>query len=163
MENRKIDQIGEKLNVNSSEIKPRKSQNWFKKHSFWMIHATNFVLSSLMGIIFGLTVLNNPEIHAGHYPYINDNSHKANFGVIYINMVNGIITIPPRKYFNLGRIMRIGIAILNFIVSLTFSHFIYNSMISLLPPKPQGMEIMYSVYKSPTRSNIENKKISMKN
>ena len=163
MKNSKIDDIGKKLDVNSSEIQPKISKNWLKKYSFWMINATNFVLSSLMGLIFGLTLLNNPEAHLGHYPYINDNKFKTYLGVISINLVNGIITIPQKKYSNLNRMIRIGIVILNFIVSLTISQVIYTSLISLLPPNPQGLEIMYNVYKPPTRRNIQNKEISIKN
>ena len=85
MNNKKIDEIGEKLNINSSEINPRQSPNWFKKHSFRMIHATNFVLSCLMGLIFGLTY---PYAFTGSYPYYNPNHDKTSSSVLSINMVN---------------------------------------------------------------------------
>ena len=156
MKKSKIDEIGAKLDVNSLGIEARKYPNWFKKHSYWMIHATNFVLSSFLGLILGLTVLNNPNVNAGSYPYINNNKIKTSWGVISINLVNGIITIPQRKYFNLGRMMRIGIAILNLIVSFTISQVIYGSLISLLPSAPINEAILYSVYKSPTINNIQN-------
>lgn len=164
MNNKKIDEIGEKLNVNSSEIEPTKSPNWFKKNSLWMIHTTNFVLSSLMGLIFGLISLNDPYMITGTYPYmhINSNRYKAFWGVISINLVNGIITIPQKRYFNLGRMIRIGIFILNFIVSLTLSHFIYNSLISLIPPQSLGYTPLYSVYKSPAVIIDQNTKLTRK-
>lgn len=163
MDNKKIDEIGDKLNVNSPDIESRKSQHWFKKHSFWMMHATNFVLSGLMGLIFSLLLLNDPSMNAGSYPYIDDNKHKTTWGVLSINLMNGIITIPQKKYFNLGRMIRIGIVILNFIVSFAISQFIFDSIISLLPPKPIGISLLYGVYKSPAAKNIQNKKLEMKN
>ena len=178
MNREKIDEIGQKLNVNSSVIKPRKSPNCFKKHSFWMIHVTNLILSSLMGLIFGLNLINDPYVHAGSYPYITDYRHKTLWSVLTINTVNGIITIPQKKKFNLERIaenltfrfiltliVRIGIVILNFIVSLTISVLIFNTFIPLLRPSPINVTeaIMYNVYKSPAVNYIQNKKIPMKN
>ena len=162
MNNEKIDEICEKLNINSSEIDPRKSQNWFRKHSFGMIHATNFVLSSLMGLIFGLNLINDPYVNAGSYPYIHLNQHKTSFGVLSINIVNGIITIPQKKYFDLGRVMRIVIVILNFIVSIALSQVIFNSIIPLLPPAPLNESILYNVYKSPAQIMSQNKKGTIK-
>ena len=115
MDNKKIDEIDKKLNLNSSEIESRKSQNWSQKHSFWMIHAINLVLSSVIGLIFGLIKMKDP--------YNAPNFLMAPWIVLSINIVNGIITIlPQKKYFNLNRMVRIGIVILNFIVS--FASFI---------------------------------------
>ena len=163
MNHAKIDYIGKKLNVNSSEIEPRKSQNWFQRYSFWMIQVTNFVLSSLMGVIFGLNLIYAPYLNTGSYPYIHLNQHKTSFGVLSINIVNGIITIPQKKYFDLGRVMRIVIVILNFIVSIALSQVIFNSIIPLLPPAPLNESILYNVYKSPREIKVQKKLIDMKN
>lgn len=158
MNNEKIDKIGQKLDVNSSEIGHRKSHNWLKKLSFWTIHATNFVLSSLIGLNFGLT-----ESHFPGYPYFQYFNYRTALGVIKINMVNGIITIlPPKKYYNLKRMVRIGIFILNLIISFAISHVIFYS-IWLKKPAPIDEGILYSVYKSSDVINIQNKKIIMKN
>ena len=161
MDNKKIDKIGEKLNVNSSVIKPTKSPNCFKKHSFWMIHTTSFVLSSLMGLFFGLSVKNSSF---PNYPFaIEVNKTQTSWGVISINTVNGIITIPQKRYFNLGRMMRFGIAILSFLVSFAISHAIYDSIISSIPPSgSSGLAIAYNVYKSPLVNVIQNQKVFTK-
>ncbi|MBA7580978.1 hypothetical protein ES708_22877 [subsurface metagenome] len=104
MDNKKIDEIGDKLNVNSSEIETRKSPNWFKRNSFWIVIATNFILSILVGITFGI-------IEKSNYPYTYTNkfSTYSLLGVSSINITNGVYTIPKRKYFNLNHIKRIGI------------------------------------------------------
>ena len=131
MDNEKIDEIGEKLNVNSSEIEPSKSPNWFKKFSFWMINATNFVLSGLIGLNCGLT---EPHFPGSGYPYAYIFIFKTALRVIGINLVNGIITIlPNRKYFNINRMMRIGLVIVNFIVSFVISLVIFYSFWSIKP------------------------------
>ena len=154
IDNKKIDDIGEKLNVNSSEINLSKSPNWFKKHILWMINGTNFILSSLLGIIFGLTS-SFPS-----YPYtcIFD-MYKMNCGILSINIVNGIITIiPSRKNFNLNRIVRIGIVFLNLIVSITISNIIFFLIISKLTPSQNNLTeaVLYNVYKSPAIIKIQN-------
>ena len=159
MDNEKIDEIGEKLDVNSSEIKPRKSQNWFKKHSFWMIHATNFVLSFLLGLIFGLIFLNSYR-NASAYPYKKDEVkplvNEALWGIISINIVNGIITIPQKKNSNLNRMVRIGIFILNFIVSFSISQiFLFYYVSKFLSPRSINFVIAYNAYKSPSVNNIQ--------
>ena len=155
MDNKKIDEIGEKLNVNSSEIQPRKSPNWFKKHSFWILNTTNFVLSSLMGIFFGVIDRNT---YLSNYPYIFTNEYSifSIFGVSSINIVNGIYTIPKRRYFNLNQIMRIGIYIINLIISFAVSTILFQSLGSY------GVAIKYGVYKSHAKSNIQNQKVSTK-
>ena len=163
MDKEKIDEIGEKLNVNSSEIEPRKSQNWFKKHSFWMIQVSNFFLSSLMGLIFSLTLLNVP--YTG-YPYSDSyseqNAFRTKWGVLSINIMNGIITIPPKRFSNLNRIVRIIIVLLNFIVSFALSRVIFQHIIMLRPPK-YNFVVAYSVYKSPVGIKIQKKIIDTKN
>ncbi len=138
MENNKIDEIGEKLNVNSFEIRPRKSSNWFNKHSFWMINAINFILSILVGVTFGL-------MEKSYYPYTY--SYKFSsfslLGVSSINIANGVYTIPKRKYFNLNQIKRIGIYIMNLIISFAVYRIIYQSLASY------GAAVRYNVYKFP--------------
>ena len=132
MDNKKIDEIGKKLDVNSSEINPKKSTNWFKKHSFWMIHSVSFVLSSLMGLFFGLHILDNWE-EAVFYPYYIDRIKRNTIGgVVSINILNGIITIIPKTRDNkLNRIVRSGIVILNFIFSLTITLIIFLNILLL--------------------------------
>ena len=155
MNNKKIDDIGEKLNVNSSEIKPRNSPNWFKKHSFWIVNVTNFILSILVGITFGILENSN---YLSNYPYTN--SYKFStyslLGVSSINIANGVYTIPKRKYFNLNQILRIGVYIINLIISFAVYRIIYQSF------DTYGAAIKYGVYKSHAKSNIQNQKVSTK-
>ena len=167
MNNKKIDEIGEKLNVNSSEIKPKKFPNWFKKHSFWMIQVINFFLSILMSLFFGLTLLNVPYNNRTGYPYSDSyseqNALRTTWGVLSINILNGIITIPTKRFSNLNRIVRIVITILNFIVSLAISHYIFRYIDMLRPPKFIHISILYNVYKSPVGIKIQKKIIDTKN
>ena len=156
MDREKIDEIGEKLGVNSLDIERRNSQNWIKNYSFWTINGISFVLSSLMGLIVGLSRKQRGTVG---YPYSNYDPFK-NFiitGVHTINIFTGILTVlPKRKYSNFSRIVRIGIAFLNLIFSLTISLVIYNFLISLIPPLSIDEAILYSVYKSPAKGNIQN-------
>lgn len=158
MNREKIDEIGQKLNVDSSGIEPRKSLNWFKKHSFWTINGISFVLSSLMGLIVGLSRKQRGTVG---YPYSNYDPFKNLIitGVHTINIFTGILTVlPKRKYSNLSRMVRIGIAILNLIFSLTISLVIYNFLISLIPPLSIDEAILYNVYKSPALNTIKTMK-----
>ena len=142
MDNEKIDEIGEKLNVNSLEIK-KKPLKRFNKFSFWIIHSTNFFLSILVGVTFGI-------IGKSNYPYQSTNKISAYslIGVSSINIANGVYTIPKRKYFKLNQFMRIGIYIINLIISFAVSMFLFQSLGSY------GAAVRYGVYKSPTKSNI---------
>ena len=153
MNNRKIDEIGEKLNVNSSEIKSNESPNWFKKHSFWIANATTFILSILFGIISGVIFEN---IYLSNYPYTYSYSYKPRtyglLGISSINIANGVYTIPKRKYFNLNQILRIGVYIINLIISFAVYRIIYQSF------DTYGAAIKYGVYKSHAKSNIQNQK-----
>ena len=159
MENKKIDEIGEKLDVSSSVIKLKKSPKRFKKLSFWMIHFTNFVLSSLMGLIVGLNAM---KYDPPNYPY-NTYNDIVHFRVLSINAVNGIITIlPKKKIFNLNRMGRIWIAFLNYIISLTISLVIYNYIILAPPPPTLTIVPAYSAYKSPVGIKIQKKIIDTK-
>ena len=155
MDNKKIDEIGEKLNINSSEIKPIKSPNWFKKYSFWKMQTINFVLSNLFGIFFGLI---DRITYLSNYPYFYTNYYTtfSILGVSSINIANGVYTIPKRKYFNLNQTKRIGIYIINLIISFTVSIILFQSLGSY------GVAIKYGVYKSPVKSNIQNHKVSTK-
>ena len=147
MNKEKIDEIGQKLNVNSSDIKPMKSQNSFKKHSFWIANAITFILSTIFGIISGVI---DKNFYLSNYPYISPDyfSLFSLLGVSSINIANGVYTIPKRKYFNLNQIMRIGIYVINLIISFAVYRIIYQSF------GPYSAAIKYGVYKSPTKSNI---------
>ena len=152
MENNIFIEFGKKLNVEPSEIDPKKSSNWFKKYLFWMINALNLVLSSLLGLIIGL---NEKEDGPPSYPYRSAHSDRIYLGVGAINIVNGIISLlPQRNYSNKNQIVRIGIVFLNLIVSLTISHVIYASILSIPPPPFFNIVPAYSVYKSPATNNI---------
>ena len=155
MNKEKIDEISQKLNVNSSEIKPMKSQNWFKKYSFWIANATTFILSIIFGIISGVI---DKNIYFSNYPYISPDyfSPFSILSVSSINIANGVYTIPKRKNFNLNQIMRIGIYIINLIISFAVSTILFKSLGSY------GVAIKYGVYKSHAKSNIQNQKVSTK-
>lgn len=155
MNNEKIDEIAEKLNVNSPEIVQKKYQKWFKKHSFWKIQTTNFVLSNLFGIFFGVL---DRITYLSNYPYIYTNYYTtiSILGISSINIANGVYTIPKRKYFNLNQTKRIGIYIINLIISFAVSMILFQSLGSY------GVAIKYGVYKSPVKSNIQNQKVSTK-
>ena len=152
---KKIDEIGEKLNVNSSKIEPRKTPNWFKKHSFWIANATTSILSILVGITFGLIETSD---YISNYPYTYPNKFGPHsfYGVASINIVNGIYTIPKRKYFNLNQIARIGIYIINLIISFAIYWISYQSLGSY------SNAIAYNVYKSPTQIIFQNKEVTRK-
>ena len=150
MDNEKIDEIGEKLNVNSSEIEPGKSQNLFKKLSFWIANAINFILSIIFGIISGVI---DKNIYFSNYPYISPDyfSPFSLLSISSINIANGVYTIPKRKYFNLNQIKRIGIYVINLIISVAVYRIIYQSF------GPYSAAIKYGVYKSPAEKYIQNK------
>ena len=152
MDNEKIDKIGEKLNVNSSEIKPMKSQNSFKKHSFWIANATTFILSIIFGIISGVI---DKNIYFSNYPYISPDyfSPFSILSVSSINIANGVYTIPKRKYFKLNQMKRIGIYIINLIISFAVSTILFQSFGSI------SNSIAYNVYKSPAQIMIQNKEV----
>ena len=156
MDNNKIDEIGEKLNVNSSEIEKKKSLKWFKRYSFWIVNAINFILSILLGIILGVI---DKNIYLSNYPYTNANkfSTYSFLGVTSINIANGVYTIPKRKYFNLNQIKRIGIYIINLVISFAVYRIFYQSFNSY------GVAIKYGVYKSPTNINNQYENINTKN
>ncbi|QEE16166.1 hypothetical protein DSAG12_01995 [Promethearchaeum syntrophicum] len=141
MDKKKIEKIGEKLNINSSEIEPKNSQNRLIKHLFWKIQVSNFVLSNLYGIFFGVI---DRITYLSNYPYIYTNYYStfSILGVSSINIANGIYTIPKRKNFNLNQIMRIGIYIINLIISFAVSRLLFLSIGSF------GIAIKYGVYDS---------------
>ena len=152
MNNKKIDDIGQKLNVNSSEIEPRISPKRFKKHSFWIANATTSILSILAGIIFGIIETRD---YLSNYPYTDPYKFGPHsfYGVFSINIANGVYTIPKRKYFYLSQIKRIGIYIINLIISFATYWVFYRLLGSY------GNAIAYNVYKSPAQIMIQNKKV----
>ena len=141
MENRKIDEIGEKLNVNSSEIEPTKSPNWFKKYSFWIVNALNIILSSTIGIIFGVF----EHSYQSHYPFHTMNAKIGLLGVSSVNVTSGILTIPQRSYSILRKKQRIWIFSINLILSIIG----YGILYSLNASSDQlTSAILYNVYDS---------------
>ncbi|QEE16167.1 hypothetical protein DSAG12_01996 [Promethearchaeum syntrophicum] len=142
MDEKRIDEIGEKLNVNSSEIKKRKSPNWFKKHSFWIINITNFVLSSLLGIIFGLF----EQSYQSFYPFQTKNAKMGLLGVSSVNLTNGILTILQKSNSISKKIQRILIFSMNLILSL-IGYWVFYSL-SASSSGLLGMAMDYDVYDS---------------
>ena len=141
MENNKINEIGKKLDVEPSEIEKEQNKNRLKKGSFWIINALSIILSSTIGIIFGVF----EHSYQSFYPFHTMNAKIGLLGVSSVNVTNGILTIPQRPYSILRKKQRILIFSINFILSLIG----YGILYGLVASSDQlSHAILYNVYDS---------------
>lgn len=139
MNKEKLNEVGSKLEINSSDIEIRKGLKIFKKLLYPLIIFFTLFLSAISGVISGIFERNNPS-----YPYCanqSDNYLGGNIIVSVINIGSGLITI-PNKRFKLNILIKIGIFIGIFISS----HFIFEMIFTYFDPNLCNA-IKYSVYK----------------
>jgi ABC-type branched-subunit amino acid transport system permease subunit len=142
MENNNINEIGKKLDVKTSEIeKEQKKRNRSLRKSFWVLNALNLILSSVIGLIFGLF----EHRYQSHYPFYTINAKVGLLGVSSVNFVNGKLTIPQRSFSILRKKQRIGI----FCINLILSFIGYGILYSLVASSDKlTSAILYNVYDS---------------
>lgn len=138
MDEKKLKEVGSKLNINSSDIEIRKGRNFFKKIMYPFIILSTICLSAISGLIAGISENNNPS-----YPYCAHQSNHFEGGVITVSVINigsGLITI-PNKRFKLNNLIKIGVFIGTFILS----RFIFEIIFNYFDPNLCNT-IMYNVY-----------------
>ena len=139
----KLNEVGTKLNVNSSDIEIRKGLKTIKKMLYPLIIFFTLFLSAISGVISGIFEKNNTS-----YPFCANQSNNylgGNITVSIINIGNGLITI-PNKRFRLNIIIKICIFIGIFISS----HFIFKMIFSYFDSN-LCTTINYNVYKKENR------------
>ncbi len=141
MKNSKIDDIGKKLDVDTSEIEKEQNKNQLKKRSFWIINALNLILSNTIGLIFGIM----EHQYQSFYPFHTMNAKIGLLGVSSVNMTNGILTIPHRPYSILRKKQRIWIFSINLILSIIGYGILYSLVAS---SDKLTSAILYNVYDS---------------
>ena len=133
--NQNIKDIGNKLDLDAVDI----SKNLPKKRSkgvFWGIHALTLLLSGLLGFVFG-------EIHQYPYSY----TVMESFPPFGLNLVNGVITLPPRKFNSKYRgITRAVVLGVNVVLAVFIYFVVFESQIDYSNSCSMGVCVAYGVY-----------------
>ncbi len=143
MNKEKLNEVGSKLEINSSDIEIRKGLKIFKKLLYPLIIFLTLFLSAISGLITGIYENNNPS-----YPYCANQSNnylRGNVTVSVMNIGSGLIIIPNKRY-KLNILIKIGV----FIVIFISSHFIFEMIFGYFDPNLCNA-IKYSVYKKENR------------
>ena len=138
MDEKKLKEVGSKLNIKSSDIEIRKGRNLLKKMLYPFILLFTLCLSAISGLIAGISENNNPS-----YPYCAHQSNHYEGGVITVSIINigsGLISI-PNKRFKLNILIKIGVFLGTFILA----RFIFEIIFNYFDPKLCNT-IMYNVY-----------------
>lgn len=141
MKNNKIDEIGKKLDVNTSVIIEERFEKIKKKNQYMMANTLTFILSCILGSFFGF--LENREITG--YPYLNNHNIIGLFGTSSINFLNGSFTLSQRFNSILSKRERFSKFILNAFLSI-IAYLIIFGIVAYNKGTPTG--IMYNVYDS---------------
>ena len=139
MNKEKLNEVGSKLEINSSDIEIRKGLKTIKKMLYPLIIFFTLFLSAISGVISGIFEKNNTS-----YPFCANQSNNylgGNITVSVINIGSGLITI-PNKRFKLNILIKICISIGIFISS----YFIFEIIFSYFDLNLCNT-IRYNVYK----------------
>lgn len=150
MNKEKINEVGELLEVDHSEIKKSKVTQIWRNITFPIIQASNFILSSILGLLFGFW---ENKIPSG-YPYSGPFKRIYTFGIPIILSLNSGNVIFSFKKFEKSRLKKshaILIVILNIVISIA-SFFLLYIVIENVPPLTGAVE--YNTYKRFKNTNF---------
>ncbi len=141
MENNKINEIGKKLDIDTSVIVKERIKDKKKKILYIISNALNFVLSCTLGGFLGYSEFR--EITG--YPFLNNNNMIGLFGVSLTNFLNGGFTFSQRFNSVLNKKKKRWIFIVNFFMSI-IAYITIFANVAYSNGHPGG--IMYNVYDS---------------
>ena len=113
MNTEKLNEIGEKLNIDVSSIKQNNSKGFITKPIYFLIQYIIYGISLISGVIVAEIIP-----HVG-YPYGGfEIPIVLNLTPYAIHAGNGIITLPGQYKYGLSRNIRITVFLVNFMASL---------------------------------------------
>ena len=126
MSKKKINEIGELLEINSSDIKESKTRTFIKRFTYPLVQITFFIISSISGILLGYW---EKQIQIG-YPFTSFTSftriYRAGIPtILIIHSGNAVFSTKTRKKFGLSNFQTIFIVIINLILSFFSFYFLY--------------------------------------
>ena len=145
MNKKKINEVGELLDVNHSEIKKPKTKQIRKIITFPIIQASNFILSSILGLLFGFW---ENKVPSG-YPYNAPLKRIYTFGIPVILSLNiGDVILSSKNYKKSGlkKFHAILIIILNIVISIASFVLLYIAIENV--PHFSGT-VAYDTYRKP--------------
>lgn len=124
MNKEKIDEVGELLEVDRSDIKISKINQIWKKITFPIIQASNFILLSILGLLFGLWENHIPS----GYPYSGPFKRIYTLGIpitLGLNSGNVFLSMKKLKESRLKKLHGVLIVIFNIIISVASFFLLY--------------------------------------
>ncbi|MFX1282377.1 MAG: hypothetical protein ACFFB5_01930 [Promethearchaeota archaeon] len=141
MNKKKIDEIGEKLNVSVSTFEQGKNKRLIAKPLYLLIQIAIFMVSSLIG----MTLVTIKERATYPIDFIF-NSTPALLFTLSLHAGNGIFTIPGQEKYGLSKNIRFTAFLVNLLASLIM----IKLFLDTAPPYPTG--VAYSVFKDSPQS-----------
>ncbi|MHA2248215.1 MAG: hypothetical protein ACXADY_24915 [Candidatus Hodarchaeales archaeon] len=145
MNKKKINEIGEKLDVSVSSIEQGKNKRRITKPLYFLIQIAIFFVSSLVG----MTLVTIKERYTYPMMFIF-NSIPAIFFTLSVHAGNGIFSIPGQKRFGLSKNIRITTFFSNLLASLIMIKLFLDT--ATTPTYPTGTAPAYSVFKKSLKS-----------
>ena len=141
MNKEKLEEVGELLEVVSSDIKESKFKAFIKRFTFPLAQIAFFTISSISGVLLGFW---EKQIHPG-YPYSSfTRIYRASIPtLLIIHSGNTLLSLKTRKRFGFSNFQVIFTVIINLILS-TISFFL---LYQLLADQVLGLNILYGSYR----------------
>jgi hypothetical protein len=134
MNDDKFATTGEKLNVNSTELIQEQQNFWTKKVGFFIAQFIVLAVSSLSGILFGMTD------RSQSYPFM---SVSGAFGGMSILAINGVNYKTIVKRSSMGDRIKIRLFLASVLLSIGVFMFSY---LSAMPPPSSSDVPIYGIY-----------------
>ncbi|MFX1547440.1 MAG: hypothetical protein ACFFCU_14665 [Promethearchaeota archaeon] len=141
MNKKKINEIGEKLQVSISTIEQGENKKLLIKPLYFLIQIAIFIVSSLIGMT--LVVIKERATYPIDFIF---NATPVLLLTLSLHAGNGIFTVPGQKKYGLSKNIRITAVLVNLLASLIMIKLFLDTS----APFPRG--VAYSVFKNSPQS-----------
>ena len=154
MNKAKMNEVGELLEVDASDIKETKFKTLIKRYTYPLIQIGFFIVSSISGVLLGFW---QKQIHPG-YPYSSfTRIYRASIPtLLIIHSGNTLFSLKTNRKYGFSKFQAVTIVIINLILS-TISFFL---LYQLLADQVLGLNILYGSYRKKvnrlSQSNVIN-------
>ncbi len=144
MNKEKINEVGELLEVDTSDIKETKFKTIMKKLTYPLVQITFFLITSISGVLFGYWENRVPS----GYPYASfTRIYRAGIPtILIIHSGNAVFSTKTHRKFGLSKFHAILIIILNIVISIASFVLLYIAIENV--PHFSGI-VAYDTYRKP--------------